>query len=867
MSFSYSNGVITQTGTDTDPLSISGLTGVTITGTNDYRVIQLDGVKLVINGTLSISKYYRLYFINTSTVDFTINGTVNVDYFTTNSAGTIYHTTPWAEFGRQSTSSSGQECLQVSSTGTLNWRGGSILADPVIKLNSGSTVLFNNSVIDSTNNNMLRIFTSNLTFEGPLANIRKRTTINASGITLDNYSPKGGGGLDHGSVNTDFVLYNYNPDSNVRDSILRFSNGDTIFNASTGMNLQVRALKPTSINSQNGGGCRLYRKVSTNIKDISNNPLQDVKTFLPSYNDGNRVDLTSNFGSGWDFTAITNTTLTTASNGKSATHNQILKVWYLITTNGNDSEVIRFDKDSDDGAIFTAYSYKYGFLLQSNNYNLNGLNDLEISETLLPDADITESNKAVVDAYTEIDTSSKFYERAASHLEDNLGTYLDFIVTRSGNQIVLTNKTLVIDATYSSVFAYSDPQITIKASTYTGGATATTGSVTTLNGALLSGGTFDCDVNYQSGAGTTITNVTVNGVIDFNTAGTYTIDSCTITEVTNSSGGSIILNLTNGSTVTTNTGPNITIQQLVDITAYNIIDGSRVQIYNVTKSVEIDNSVVSGGSGYSISVNLLGSSVDDGDTIRLRATYTSGATAKVEALSTGVIGTNGLSFLTTQDNDDAYNTLALDGYTITKFTADYVNDEVDISIASDFTLSELYAWWVYNLTTSQGISEFFAGITAVDEANFKINNNVVNIYLDNATSTNIIQTDNRRIYREDGNRPVVSSTSGGGGIDVEWRSPVTIAASEYIQSNLTSILDDTDELQQNQGDWLTATGFSTFDPSSDQVIVTKNNDKTNYSLTNADKDELATRDNQNTINENVKKSSKLMRARGNLPDS
>jgi hypothetical protein len=460
----------------------------------------------------------------------------------------------------------------------------------------------------------------------------------------------------------------------------------------------------------------------------------------------------------------------------------------------------------------------------------------EVIQPVTADANITESNKATVDAYTEIDTSAKFYDRASSYLEDNLGTYLDFIVTRSGDQIELSNKTLVIDATASSVFAYSDPQVTIKASTYTGDATATTGSVTTLNGSLLSGGTFDCDVNYQSGAGTTLTNVNVNGVLDFDTAGTYTLDGCTITEVTNSSGGAITLSLTNGATVTTNTGPNITLQQSVNITAPSIIDGSRVQIYNVTKSVEIDNSVVSGGSGYSTSVNLLSASVDYGDTIRLRATYTSGTSAKSEALATGILGTNGLSFLTTQDDDTAYNTLALDGSTITKFTADYVNDKVDISIASDFTLAEFYAWWVYNTTTSQGISDFFGGVTAVDEANFKINNTVVSIYLDNATATNISQTDNRRVYRADGARPVVSSTSGGGGIDVEWRSPVTIAASESIQSNLTDILDDTDELQQNQGDWLTATGFSTFDPASDQVIVATNNDKTDYALLDADKD-------------------------------
>ena len=40
-----------------------------------------------------------------------------------------------------------------------------------------------------------------------------------------------------------------------------------------------------------------------------------------------------------------------------------------------------------------------------------------------------------------------------------------------------------------------------------------------------------------------------------------------------------------------------------------------------------------------------------------------------------------------------------------------------------------------------------------------------------------------------------------------------------VSSDVSAILADTDELQQNQGDWATATGFSTFDASSDAVIT------------------------------------------------
>jgi hypothetical protein len=40
---------------------------------------------------------------------------------------------------------------------------------------------------------------------------------------------------------------------------------------------------------------------------------------------------------------------------------------------------------------------------------------------------------------------------------------------------------------------------------------------------------------------------------------------------------------------------------------------------------------------------------------------------------------------------------------------------------------------------------------------------------------------------------------------------------DAVDANVDEILLDTNDLQQNQGDWLTATGFSTFDPASDPV--------------------------------------------------
>ena len=68
------------------------------------------------------------------------------------------------------------------------------------------------------------------------------------------------------------------------------------------------------------------------------------------------------------------------------------------------------------------------------------------------------------------------------------------------------------------------------------------------------------DVNLGTGTGgTTLTNLNMsNGALDFSIAGTYTLDNCQVDELTNSSGGAVTVNLTNGSTFVTNTGPNIT---------------------------------------------------------------------------------------------------------------------------------------------------------------------------------------------------------------------------------------------------------------------------------------------------------------------
>ena len=101
-------------------------------------------------------------------------------------------------------------------------------------------------------------------------------------------------------------------------------------------------------------------------------------------------------------------------------------------------------------------------------------------------------------------------------------------------------------------------------------------------------------------------------------------------------------------------------------------------------------------------------------------------------------------------------------------------------MATNFTAANLYAWWIYTLTTEDGIREFFGGITALDAANIQINVPIISIFLDNSTALFIYQTDTIRLFRSDGVYPAKTVTTGGGGIQVNWNSNVYVGTADIV---------------------------------------------------------------------------------------
>jgi hypothetical protein len=204
-------------------------------------------------------------------------------------------------------------------------------------------------------------------------------------------------------------------------------------------------------------------------------------------------------------------------------------------------------------------------------------------------------------------------------------------------------------------------------------------------------------------------------------------------------------------------------------------------VYNDTTDTEVANEIVSGTSWSLLYTNNVQFSV--GDTVRVRLAYQSGTTAKIGYESFAIATSTGWSLLALQESDDVYASIGINGGTVTEFTADYPNVQVDINDPDGITsINRLYAWFVNICTTVDGIRYWLNGIEAEDTANFKIITSKLNLRLDNLSSSGVLFTGDVRLYRDDGAAPVVSSTTGGGSI--------TLYAGKVYTSGLTPVQND-----------------------------------------------------------------------------
>jgi len=164
----------------------------------------------------------------------------------------------------------------------------------------------------------------------------------------------------------------------------------------------------------------------------------------------------------------------------------------------------------------------------------------------------------------------------------------------------------------------------------------------------------------------------------------------------------------------------------------------------------------------------------DGDTYRIRFAEMDGGTSFKTYENTGLVSSSGFTVAVSVTADSVYAANAIDGSgaaVTAKFTADYANDEIDLDANQDFAVTEAFAYYCYELTTSSGMYEFWGAVDAIDSANYKNITANASIYFDE-TAGFVKQTDSARWYRDDDTRPVIDPTTGGAGLELNWRNPV-----------------------------------------------------------------------------------------------
>lgn len=375
------------------------------------------------------------------------------------------------------------------------------------------------------------------------------------------------------------------------------------------------------------------------------------------------------------------------------------------------------------------------FVTQCRHYGFDLSQETSPTRTVDPYVSATESTAA---AYTGItingstkritfgagtgDTAQKFYDYSRAWACLNLDK--DIPLSRVGALFGLTSGWTVVDPTYTGMTC--------------GGGTVEWNS----NGTKI--GSFDSNTH------------------DFKAAGTYNFANSTFSgtiNLVNSSGDSVTVQLPAGTSYT-NTGPNITVSVYVvqaQALVSDIVPGSRLQIYNVTTATEMVNQIVSGTS-YSLSYNN-GTGYSADDVVRVRLTYCSGTTAKLPAEYNTIAMTSGWSVLAAQVNDDVYIANGIDGSTVTEYSSDYVNVQIDVSDPDGVTSFQRgYAWYCDQMTGDDGIRYFYGAMVAEDAFNYLLNTDVADIKIQNTGTTGVTLTGGA-VRRKDGSSPIAPGGS------------------------------------------------------------------------------------------------------------
>ena len=364
-------------------------------------------------------------------------------------------------------------------------------------------------------------------------------------------------------------------------------------------------------------------------------------------------------------------------------------------------KVDRRGNDNTNADLFTFKFCSYGHNLAATTTTLKGLDTLNINWTLFDDLSITDS-KASTDAYTEINTSPKFYDKAKAYLVENYSGEISTIVNRSGNEINAGSYNVHINKNAVDVFSFDGTTITIKTATFVGDI-ITTGTTTVEGDEVVIGNFGSIGVLPWK-----IKNIEATSRIQLYNV---TQDTEVLTQKLTGTAGAII------DADGTYASSQIAVGDIIRLRVTCVVGDSAM--------LPVETSGVATTVGLNFSIDQ-----------KEDAIYNS------NAIDGGLIDTFTADFNNAPMGVDLSET---DGVA---------------------TVQEIYAFIVYSQTTADGVDKWFNVIRAIDGSNYQINNNIADIKIQNIGTQPVNITGGRLfredgasvLYAEQGNFPITLDT-------------------------------------------------------------------------------------------------------------
>ena len=540
--FTISGSIITQTGIDTSLSGLSGISGVTVVdeprGEGLFKkVYYLSGRTLDIQGSLTIdaTKEKLVFQENCPSTRLKTTSSANLTIVSQKSpmGNTVYMEEEAILFLRAATYAYGDAYSKTNggdmylTQGNFTWNGGIIRYSAAVNIsvgtiNKGSLIsygntAFNNEGGDPTSSDLTTtgqaFFDGNLVVNDLKVGNGNYVNILSTNVTINKIEFEGM--MRGAAAHVDGVtIGNYDANNGVSHVGIAYGNKLTLINPVKGTALDVgRHVYTTNPHVINTGAVKVIKQMQfKEVKDTDGNNANAVY-YIKDYDNGSRKSTTYPSHGGTnrpDFPEGTADEIYTGAitSGDSALF-EVVTGMVKQDTNGAGNVAYDWDyrsKNGDSSDVFDLYLYGYDYLPSIITTPLKGAGIQEITWTLFDDANISETNKATVNAYTSIDNLDELYDRAKSWKVDNVGLEYpaidELLAVADGTKLDLGNRNLVIDATAGSAFAVNQGAntITIKAASLVLGnqfeSIKTTGTISLQNGAELKTGYEDSSGTY-----------------------------------------------------------------------------------------------------------------------------------------------------------------------------------------------------------------------------------------------------------------------------------------------------------------------------------------------------------------------------------